>query len=146
MRTTLGILCTLLLAWPSMGVGQDASAAIEESMQAWEVAYNAGDTEAVASAYTTDAVLYPPGAEPVQGREAIRAFWQQQMEEAGGNTIELETREVHELGDAAVAIGSAIVTDPDGGHVDHGSYLKVSKQVDGEWKIVRDIYNNNTSP
>jgi hypothetical protein len=35
------------------------------------------------------------------------------------------------------------MTAPDGSHADHGSYMAAWRQVDGEWKISRDIWNSS---
>jgi hypothetical protein len=37
--------------------------------------FNAGDIASVAALYTEDAVVLPPGADMVEGRSAIQAFW-----------------------------------------------------------------------
>jgi ketosteroid isomerase-like protein len=34
-------------------------------------------------------------------------------------------------------------TAADGSHADHGKFIAVWKNVDGEWKIVHDIFNSS---
>lgn len=139
----LGLLCATLLFAPSIALGQDAEAAVTAGSDAWEAAWNAGDAAAVAALYAEDAVVLPPGAEPVRGREAIQAFWQAGIDAQAGVNSELETVEVLGMGDMAIEVGSYVETGPEGEHLDHGKYVAVWKKVDGEWKIVRDIFNSS---
>lgn len=143
MRSKIGVICATLLIVPSIVLAQDTESEIEAGSEAWQEAWNAGDAAAIASLYAENAVLLPPGAEPVTGREAIQAFWQTALDEQAGVTGELETVEVHDFGDAAVEVGSYVDTGPGGEHVDHGKYVAIWKKLDGEWKIIRDIFNSS---
>lgn len=131
------------LALPAAAFGQDAKAAVEAGSKAWQEAWNAGDAAGVAAMYADDATVMPPGAEPVKGREAIRAFWQASIDEHEGDTEELTTMEVHAMGDMAVEVGGYVTTGPDGEHLDHGKYVAVWKKTDAGWRIVRDIFNSS---
>lgn len=50
---------------------------IRELNEAMENAFNQGDMDAVAGFYLDDAVMLAPNQEPVRGREAIDAYWNQ---------------------------------------------------------------------
>jgi uncharacterized protein (TIGR02246 family) len=143
MRKTLGLLCAVLLFVPTLVHGQEDEAAVKAAAQAWEAGWNAGDAAAIAAVYTEDATVMPPESEPVQGREAIQAFWQAAIDATPNTTEELETVHVQVLGDTAIEVGSYTNTGPGGEHLDHGKFVAIWQKVDGEWKIARDIFNSN---
>ncbi len=139
------ILCAAVLAMPSTALGQDASGAetaIAELAEAWDAGWNAGDGTAIAALYTEDAMLLPPGSEPISGREAIAAFWQGEVE--SGSQSQLTPGAVEDFGDTAIEVnGSWVATAPDGSHLDHGKYTVVYKKVDGAWLMHRDMWNSS---
>ena len=145
MRKTLLALAGLLVALPATALAQHDHHAKHDEIAAvtasWEKAFNAGDAAGVAALYTDDAALMPPGAEAVVGMEAIQAFWSEFI--ASGATVKIETKEVSGSGDMLVEIGTVVVTAPDGSHADHGPFLVVYKNVDGKWKMHRDIWNSS---
>lgn len=143
MRSILSLLCMVALVVPAVAHGQGARKSVEGGSQAWEAAWNRGDADGVAALYLENAVVLPPGAEPMRGRAAIRAFWQAAIQSSAGSRSELTTDEVEDLGDVAVEIGSYVNTGPDGEHLDHGKYMVVWKRVDGRWRIARDIFNSS---
>ena len=144
MRTVLPFLSAALLALPSTTLGQAAQTAITEVNEGWEAAYNAADGAGVAALYTDDAILLPPGSEPVKGREAIEAFWQSSVE--SGTQVELKMGELEDHGDTAIEVSYFVMTAADGEHADHGKYIVVWKKVDGSWKMHRDIFNSSMTP
>ncbi len=78
-------------------------AALQRLADEWAGAYNKGDTAAVGQMYLEDAVLLPPEAEMVKGRNPIQAFWKQEAERTGD--LKVTIMEVRPLGsDAAHAI------------------------------------------
>ena len=133
---------TDVVAAPS---AEEAQVAITEAIDVWEAAWNAGDAAGIAALYADDAMLLPPGGEPVS-HEAIQAFVQDALDEQAGVQIAIETREVDSYGDWAIAVGSYVFTDADGGHVDHGKYMWVWKNVDGSWRLTRAIWNSSMEP
>ena len=95
--------------------------------------------DALDRVYTRDARILPPGAEMIQGREKIKAFWPQAMAALNATAITLRTVELEHLGDTAVEIGRAAVTIP-AGRVEM-KYVVVWKLEDGLWKWHIDIWN-----
>ena len=100
-----------------------------------------GDSGLLASIYSPDARLLPPGSDPVTG-QGIQAYWQSVMDSGvtGGRleTISLEERDdlAVEEGRFEVQVGSDVV--------DEGKYVVVHRrQPDGEWKLAVDIWNSN---
>lgn len=142
MRNVLLAFAGLMLALPATALAQDDyKAAIEASTAKFEAVYNAGDAAALAALYTEDAVIIPPNMDPIAGNEAIQAFWAEAM--TGGVTFELKTKEVIGGGDLLVEVGSYVGTAADGSHADHGVFMVAHKNVDGEWKLHRDIWNSS---
>ena len=146
MRSAALAVCAALLMFPSAVFGQadpDAQVGVKEATMAWQAAWNAGNGAGIAALYVEDAVILPPGGDAVQGTEAIAAFWQAAIDASPGTTVALATTELHNLGDVAVEVGSFVNTAADGSHADHGKYLVLWKRIDGEWKLVRDIWNSS---
>ena len=121
----------------------DVGAAIEAATEAFVNAYNAGDAAGVAALYAEDATVMPPNAEPAVGREAIEAAMRAELDAAPGFSLVLETTSLEVTGDVAVELGRYVVTDPEGGHADHGSFIAYWKRVDGGWKMAADIWNSS---
>lgn len=146
MRTAGLILCATVLALPSAAFGQadaGAEAAIKEGAIAWQTNWNSGDGAALAAMYSADAVVMAPGAEALKGREAIQAGLQAAIDQAGGSQMALKPSDIMSSGDVAIEVGTFVETTADGSHKDHGKYIAIWKNVDGNWKIVRDIWNSN---
>ena len=72
MRLAALVAVSFALAGPALAQDQ---ATIERLNDAFEVAFNKGDFASVASMYTEDAYLLPPGSEMAKGRNNIQAFW-----------------------------------------------------------------------
>ena len=119
-----------------------AKEAIEAGAPEFMATFNSGDSAKLASFYTEDGALFPPGADRVDGREAIAKFWQGAMD-GGLKLIKLEPVEIIESGDIASDTGVLTLTAPaDGGTTEiHAQYIVVWKQVDGNWYLHRDIWN-----
>lgn len=115
-----------------------ARAAIEAANEELSAALAADDAQAIAELYTEDAWLMPPGTEILKGREAIRGFWRQAIE-GGLEELSLETLSVERAGNLAAETGRARMVQSGGGGRSH--YVVVWKQVDGAWKLHRDIWN-----
>lgn len=144
MRHLTLIALAALLALPTTALGQDdAAAAVAAAGQAWEAGWNAGDATAIAAVYAEDATVHPPGSESVQGRDAIEAFWGAALEASGGTTSTIETVEVAVYGDTAIEVGTYMDTNADGSHGDHGKFIAVWKNIDGQWYIIHDIFNSS---
>ena len=133
-------LAALLLLVAGQAAAQDAST-IQELETRLAEAMNAGDGEAAAALYTEDGVLLPPGMEPIEGREAIAAFWAGAGEEGMG-TIALTTESVTPLGDGyAQEIGSYDLTLPGEAEDATGRYAIVWEETEEGWLIKTDIWN-----
>jgi ketosteroid isomerase-like protein len=124
-------------------------AALHAVDQVWLKSYNGGDVDTIASLYDEHAVLLPPGAPPMNGRAAIRAFFSKDMAESAkaGVTFNLGPNPDGGVsGDMGWASGTYVVKDKSGKVVDTGKYLSVSAKKGGKWLYVRDTWNSDGTP
>jgi len=131
---------SLMAAFPA--AAQDKGD-LQKLADQWTEAYNKNDIAAVARIYTDDAVLLPPDAAMIKGREAIQGFWKTEAERA--TDLKVTVVEVKSLGPAnAHAIFTSIVRPK----------VQPSQQVPGkgatllqksgeEWKIVAQVWNRD---
>ncbi|HKY60731.1 MAG TPA: SgcJ/EcaC family oxidoreductase [Gemmatimonadota bacterium] len=124
-------------------------AEIEAIDDRFEQALLAGDAATLATFYTDDAIALPPGAPRAEGRAAIQelfASWFAEVPAPEGFTLTTDDLRVAESGDIAYEVGTYTSrgTSPEGEAYDEtGKYLVVWKNVDGEWKVDRDIWNGD---
>ncbi|HET9263878.1 MAG TPA: SgcJ/EcaC family oxidoreductase [Vicinamibacterales bacterium] len=119
----------------------DVRSQIEAGNREFMAAFAKRDAAAVAALYTDGGQLLPPNSEVVRGHEAIREFWQGAMTR-GLTGATLETVDVDASGETAVEVGRYRLTAGDA-EADHGKYIVVWKNVDGRWKLHRDIWNTS---
>src|SRR6185436_7588042 len=113
---------------------------------AWEKAYNGGDAKGVAAQYAEDALLLPPGAPAVSGRDAILAFFTKDVasSKAAGVVFMLNPKtDVGVSGKMGWESGTYKVT-VKGAVVETGKFLSVSRKKDGKWHYLRDTWNADT--
>jgi len=146
-HTAWTLALTLLLvvgcAAPQQDNTDEARAGIEATNAQFMEAFSQGDAAGVAACYTEDAQLMPPNSEIVSGRAALQEGFQELID--GGYELQLETTEVEGHGDTAHEIGTYTMA-VDGETVDEGKYIVIWKNVDGQWKLHRDIFNSNNPP
>jgi uncharacterized protein (TIGR02246 family) len=103
-------------------------------------ASNRGDVATLASLYAEDAMLLPPDHEPIQGRQAIRAFWQQGTDEG----LEVTNLAVEVNGDLGYLVGQYHLPATDEEPADSGKYVMcLKRERDGSWKVTADIWNQS---
>ena len=106
---------------------------------------NRGDVAAAAEGYTDDAIILPPGHEPVRGRSAIADFWAGVAQQLGVTGVELTTTELTPNGSSAYEVGAYRMTGASG-TIGEGKYVVIWKHdSDGAWKWHVDIWNSNQS-
>lgn len=134
-----------LVAMGTLFVSAMAMAADDSNMAAtigtWESAYNAGDLETVQALYAEDGCRMPPNAQTASGSAAILAQLQESKQSAP--TVELDVNMAETAGNRSYATGTYAVMNAEGERIDHGKWMNVSHNVDGNWVIHCDIWNSN---
>jgi ketosteroid isomerase-like protein len=120
---------------------QDQSAEFAALTDNWENALNAGDVDALVSVYADDCVLMPPNAEFTTGQAAARGAFGEMI--AAGQTGELETIKAVAAGGVGYHTGTYSMRDASGAIIDRGKFMEGWQKIDGEWKIVHDIWNSD---
>lgn len=145
MQHRRAILVTLGLCLAST-VALQAQEPMEMLIDEWESSFNAGDYEATTALYSKDAVRYPPGEEPQNGRDAILA----DMANYAELTIDLEVMGSKMADEVITSWGTYALharSDEGIGPVQSGPWMNVAvKDEDGAWRIYRDIWNLRQQP
>ena len=116
--------------------------AISAVNRRFEAAFEQGDAAGVAGVYTSTARILPPNFEPMDGKEAIQAFWQGAMD-MGIQAAQLETIELEIHGDTAIEVGRGTLYVAGGQVADIASYIVIWKKEHNEWRWHRDIWNSD---
>jgi uncharacterized protein (TIGR02246 family) len=132
-------------------VDQAAIGAKVDSLNtAFLAAVTARDTNALATMYAEDGHLLDANAPRVDGREAIRHAWAQAMAMPGFDLkFASSDKIVSEAGDMVIDLGTyTFAAQGSKGKPmnDHGKYVTVLKNVNGEWKILVDTHNSDLPP
>jgi uncharacterized protein (TIGR02246 family) len=118
-------------------------AAPPESTQAcWQPAFEAGDADAVAQCYASDAVAWLPGMPMMQGRDAIRAGYADFFAASTIKSVKLTELGRISHGKEASSWGTftvVAVAKKDGMETTEvGRYTDVSRRIDGRWQYLVD--------
>ena len=119
--------------------------AITDRYNAWIKAFNGRDLEALASMYSTDVVLNPPGGVELAGRDAARQWIAQFFEHNQARQAQI-AQEVAVGGDWAYLRGrfEIEISDRRTGPFEtiRGAHLMIwQRGHDGTWRIYRDVWN-----
>jgi len=130
---------------PAVNTAADETALLATTTT-WIDAYNAGEVAKMVPLYAEDGVLMPPHAAVASGRAAIQAFLTADTAAAKAAGLKIvigAAPKVGVSGDMGFESNSYTITDASGTAVESGSYLSVSRKVDGKWLYVRDTYNSD---
>jgi hypothetical protein len=75
------------------------------------------------------------------GRDAVRAAFGAMID--AGLSAETTTVEAMQMGDRGYNLGTFVVSTKGGTVVGTGKFIEQWQKIDGEWKIVTDIWNND---
>lgn len=136
---------------PSVDVARVDVAAFEDAVRARsEQVFAAESVEDIDKAMTfwaENAIVQPPDAPQIQGKQAVRELYQQlfpgdQLSDFFGQASHIE---VSEAGDLAYEYGvnKIIEHETDRNLIDEGKYLIVWKKIDGEWYIRALSFSSN---
>jgi ketosteroid isomerase-like protein len=137
-KNALAIVFLLLL----IGSASAQKSEIEASNAKWIEFFNKGYFAGVASLYSPDAVVLPPGSALVQGREAIGLMWKSTAEQV--SDPKLATVDVKQLGSSAareIGMYSLKTKGPTPQEVT-GKYVVVWEKIGNDWKLATDIWND----
>lgn len=147
MRLLVSIAIGLLLSVDAFAAGSvDAKSVFHAGTVEWAAAYNAGAVDRVVALYADDAVVMPPDAPAAAGHAALRSFLAKDIaaSKASGITLALGSDdEVVTSGDIGWHRGTFNAVGKDGATVVTGKYLEIWQRQHGQWRIVRDIWNND---
>jgi len=109
----------------------------------WELAFNAGDTDALGKLYTEDAVVMPPSLEILNAPGKIKDYWDNQIL-SGTNNFRVQTINLRVQDDVvyqtavwiATVTSNGVATDLDGEMTN-----VLARQTDGSWKIQLQSWN-----
>lgn len=113
----------------------------------WSGAAQGRDVDRVVAFWADDAIVFPPGSPPLEGKPAIREFVAKSFQTPGFSISWKTTKvTVSRSGDLAYATGTNRVsfTGPDGKQVTmEGKAVTVwRREKEGIWKCVIDIWND----
>jgi len=137
----------LLLGACSNGI--DPSAAeqrIERLQDRWVQAVADRDVDTIVDLYAEDSWFLPAGSPPLEGREEIRQWWVDTLDDPPFESLTFGPVDIRfsEAGDIAYDVGSSrsVVLDDQGNEqTQKGKYLVVWEKIDGEWKVAADAFN-----
>lgn len=110
-------------------------------------AFNEGDANIIAMAFTDDGLLMAPGTKSTTGRDAVRAYYKGIFDQYK-TFLESGYEDVDISGDLAYGVGFARVklVPHTGGDTlfSTAKYINILKrQQDGSWLTTHDIWNGN---
>lgn len=115
----------------------------EEFLKAW----NNGDAEGCANTYSAEALFMPPKLSSIQGREAIKRHFENEVpKNVGQMKITEKVQEVIYFGDWATMQGLGNIsiqkTDSTLENISFKWAMLSKKNHEGKWETVWDIYND----
>lgn len=138
--------CALILSlmWvtaPMAVADEEASQAVDRSLEAYTNAYNAKDIDALIRVWAPDADFVDHRGRRFAGRDEIAALFRKALVDGPGYTIKIGVTSRQFLSpDLAMDDGVLELTEPSG-EVESGRYVTIWRKQDGQWLIqsVRDM-------
>ena len=106
--------------------------------------FGQADPAGVAELYPEDGQFLPSNSDAVVGKSAIKEAFQGLLD-GGIRGIQLDTLEVESFGDTAYEVGLYTLKDEASETLDHGKFIVIWKQIEGNWKLHRDIINSSVA-
>ena len=137
----VAVVAALIALLASPCVAQTSAGEIEKAQKQYLEALNEGDAAMLAQMSTERAILLPPNAAMIEGREAIEKYWRSVFA-AGLRDVSARTVRVDEYGgDAAREIGHIHVSAPAPRDVLEGKYVIVWRKKGETWLLDSIIWN-----
>ena len=117
---------------------------IQAMENAFAVAMNAKDADAVVAYYADDAVSLANNAPILTGKEAILNDLKKQIaSDTSKTTASFEIMDVFAAGDLVVETGKSTFKDASGAVIRTGKYMSLFEKRNGKYVCIRDIYNDD---
>ena len=110
--------------------------------QQFQKSIEQGDLGNIGNLYTEDAKILPPNMDMLEGRDSIQAFWQR-ASEMGIKSYQPEILEVEYSGNLGFFVGKYTLYGNENKIINKGKFITVFKNIDGEWRVYRDIFNSS---
>lgn len=138
------LLCLcLLLGFGGVAPGQGKrDRTLDKLAEDFAAAYTARDAARITAFYADRAVVMPPDAPMVQGRENIEEYYRRGFAQSSG-MLRLQPMESVIAGSSAYEAGTSSLVAIRGGGESAGKYVVIYERIRNEWKIVYDIFNND---
>ena len=101
-----------------------------------------GNPEGIGTLYGDDAKILPPNMDMIEGKDTIQKFWQGALG-MGIKSYKPEIIEVESSGNLGFFVGKYALYGDGNQVINKGKFLTVFKNIDGKWKIYRDIFNSS---
>ena len=116
---------------------------VEAGAELWDAAFNGGDAAKLAAFYAADARVLPAGGAPVDGPDAIAAFFAD-LQAKGFSGHKITVDNVLEKGTTAIATGKWQLNGPaEGGGTTRygGNWVNVLERTGAGWKVLLHTWN-----
>ena len=122
-----------------------AKAAIAASNKIFGECWATGDSTKFANCYAPDACINPPNMPKMCGSAAITAFFNGGVK-MGLKNIVITTEEVFGGKDGVIETGTYDMQVANNVSAEKGKFIVMWKEVDGKWKMYRDVWNSDAPP
>ena len=139
------VILVLLCAAAGVASAEDLRVEMEAANAAWLRAYRTLNGAALAAQYTEDAMLLPPGMQPVVGADAIGRFWADALKAGNLKNHTFEIVSVHREGNYAYQVARwtlDVLNDKGEATKKAGNTVRIfEKQTNGKWLTKIHIFN-----
>jgi ketosteroid isomerase-like protein len=106
--------------------------------------FNEGDAMRTAAHYADDAQILPPQRPAIDGRPAIAAYFQANIDKYIGLGNDTQWSVVR--GDIAIEQGVYNIRNVRVGQdVEAGKYIRIWKRINGDWRLYRDMFSSDSA-
>ena len=129
---------------------QDAGT-IRQKTEAFVTAFNAKQIPQIMDMYAENATFMPPNRPVLRGRDAIRNFYDELLNQNGATNLRLDVSEVVGHGPISYQAGSYEIeykpaAGTSGPTRDRGKYLFVLRNLGGTWRYEYTVWNSDLLP
>ena len=111
---------------------------VRAASNAWIDNFNAGNVDGIANAYEEDAIMWAEPFGIFEGRDAIRAFWDDLVNNVGATNLVYQRRRIRVISDTVAIVRSDWSMNIGGGIIYQEKWVK---QANGEWILRSDHFD-----